>query len=100
MAPWPARLPVTPKPSAHARGYTRRWQAIARTFYGQPCHYKFPGVCTGIADTCDHVIPKARGGTDDLANLVPACRACNSAKRDRLSRRTTTPAPPPVSRRW
>jgi len=31
----------------------------------------------------DHFIPKKRGGTDDLENLVPACRGCNSMKRDR-----------------
>ena len=30
--------------------------------------------------TVDHVIPKARGGTDTPKNLVLACHACNSAK--------------------
>lgn len=30
--------------------------------------------------TIDHVIPVVAGGTDDLANLVPACGLCNSAK--------------------
>lgn len=28
----------------------------------------------------DHVLPVALGGTDDIANLVPACRSCNSKK--------------------
>jgi 5-methylcytosine-specific restriction endonuclease McrA len=32
--------------------------------------------------TIDHQIPVSRGGTDHPANLVPACRPCNSAKRD------------------
>ncbi|MGW7262633.1 HNH endonuclease [Streptomyces sp. NPDC054842] len=31
----------------------------------------------------DHVIPYARGGDDDLHNLVPACEACNDAKNGR-----------------
>lgn len=31
----------------------------------------------------DHVIPVARGGTDDLANLVCACSSCNRFKSDR-----------------
>ena len=31
----------------------------------------------------DHVIPRSRGGTDDLENLVTACSACNLAKYDR-----------------
>lgn len=29
---------------------------------------------------CDHVIPVVSGGTNDLYNLVPACRRCNSQK--------------------
>lgn len=28
----------------------------------------------------DHVLPVALGGTDDIANLVPACSSCNSKK--------------------
>lgn len=32
--------------------------------------------------TVDHVVPVTRGGTEDLANLVWACRSCNSSKGD------------------
>lgn len=32
----------------------------------------------------DHVHPRSRGGTDDQANLVTACRDCNRGKGDRL----------------
>ena len=32
----------------------------------------------------DHRIPRARGGTDALANLTTACWNCNHGKRDRL----------------
>lgn len=31
----------------------------------------------------DHVIALAKGGRHESANLVPACRSCNAAKRDR-----------------
>ena len=31
----------------------------------------------------DHVIPWSRGGQDTLANLVTACRSCNSSKNAR-----------------
>lgn len=40
--------------------------------------------CGDPADTIDHVIPRSKGGTDDLDNLVPACRDCNSRKGNRL----------------
>lgn len=35
--------------------------------------------------TVDHRIPRRQGGTDDLWNLQPMCRSCNSSKRDRQS---------------
>lgn len=28
----------------------------------------------------DHVLPVARGGTDDIGNLVPSCQRCNNSK--------------------
>lgn len=31
----------------------------------------------------DHMIPRVRGGKDDIKNLVTACRGCNMAKKDR-----------------
>lgn len=45
------------------------------------------GKCTycGVKEkrmACDHVIPRIRGGSDDLSNLTTACRTCNSSKRD------------------
>ena len=29
----------------------------------------------------DHMVPKASGGTDEIENLMPACRLCNHYKR-------------------
>ena len=42
-----------------------------------PCFY------CGLAEqiTVDHVIAIDRGGTDSIGNLVPACKSCNSQKR-------------------
>lgn len=36
------------------------------------------------ASSCDHLIPVARGGSSDLANLVTACYMCNSIKQNWL----------------
>jgi 5-methylcytosine-specific restriction endonuclease McrA len=39
---------------------------------------KWPG-CYARATTADHIIPLARGGTNDLANLRASCAYHNSA---------------------
>jgi len=46
------------------------------------------------ADTADHVVPRAHGGSDDPSNLRAAHRACNSARKDRA------PSVPAPSRHW
>ena len=35
--------------------------------------------------TLDHVIPKAKGGSDLLDNLVECCRVCKNEKEDKLA---------------
>lgn len=35
--------------------------------------------------TRDHKIPLSRGGTDDITNILPACRSCNCKKRTRTA---------------
>lgn len=50
----------------------------------------------------DHIVPVRFGGTDDVENLTPLCRACNIAKGD--GSKTPVPMPSaddfPVSRDW
>lgn len=46
---------------------------------GHRCQY-----CAGPAESIDHVIPRSRGGEHIWENVVAACRACNTRKRDRL----------------
>ena len=33
--------------------------------------------------TIEHVTPKSKGGSDNLDNLVLACKKCNSSKKDK-----------------
>nr|WP_255511149.1 HNH endonuclease signature motif containing protein [Micromonospora sp. WP24] len=35
------------------------------------------------ATTADHILPLSRGGTNDLANLRPACGPCNYGRGNR-----------------
>ena len=46
---------------------------------GYTCYY-----CNQEANSVDHVIPRAVGGTDDFDNLVACCSKCNSSKGDRF----------------
>lgn len=51
------------------------WRALCRCF-GYRC------VCCGVRNrlAADHVVPLARGGTNDIANIQPLCKSCNSRK--------------------
>ena len=33
--------------------------------------------------TIDHIVPKSKGGSNDLSNLQPMCHTCNTKKADR-----------------
>ena len=47
------------------------------------CHYCGQRVAAARL-TMDHVIPLARGGRSTKGNLVPCCKACNTAKKQLL----------------
>lgn len=55
-----------------------QWRFVQSVFSGL-CAYcrERPG------NTMDHFVPVAAGGKHDIANVVPACRSCNSSKRHR-----------------
>jgi hypothetical protein len=65
-----------PRLSAHRRGYGRRWEKLARCYlaanplcidpFGDHAGRVVPAECV------DHVVPRSRGGTDD----VTYSRAC------------------------
>ncbi len=50
---------------------------------GHRCEYcRAPEEVFNFPLEIEHITPQARGGTDDLANLALACRACNLFKSD------------------
>ena len=86
MAPWAAKTlkplgwvdPEKRRPNSAARGYGSAWRKIhARVLEQHP-------VCVKCgeepSDTVDHIITKARSGTDDESNLQALCRECHSRK--------------------
>lgn len=72
--------------SRHRRGYGSAWdklraQAMKRDkWLCQPCRAK--GRPTPATE-CDHITPKAKGGTDALTNLQAICADCHRDKTDR-----------------
>lgn len=44
------------------------------------CQYCFTD---GEALECDHIVPLAKGGTNEPSNLITACYKCNRSKRDK-----------------
>lgn len=64
------------------RNYGAPWAKLSTTVITRDGHCTDCGT-TGTPTnplTADHIIPKARGGTDDLHNLICRCRRHNSAK--------------------
>jgi 5-methylcytosine-specific restriction endonuclease McrA len=53
-----------------------------KSYYAGRCWLQLEG-CTGVGDTIDYVIPLSKGGTNWPANLRPACRSCNSRKKNK-----------------
>ena len=68
------------KPVRQAIGKTTRFEIFKRdSFTCQYCGATPPSVVLEI----DHIIPVAKGGTNDTRNLVTACFDCNRGKRDK-----------------
>lgn len=64
-----------------------RLRALVIQTYGRTCHLCHMPIRGTVS--IDHVIPRSKGGTDDLANCRPAHLKCNV-------RRGTKPVPTPL----
>lgn len=83
----------------NGRRATKLTAAVLAT-KGTICHLcGMPG-----ADTADHILPRALGGPDDLDNLVPAHKRCNSSRGampiELWRKRHPLPKRAPPSRQW
>lgn len=79
-------------------GSTTRWRKIRAHVL-----WRDKGVCwlcgSRGATHVDHVIPRSKGGTDDLSNCRAACASCNLRKGNRLLKGTAM-TQPTTSRLW
>lgn len=64
------------RPSASRRGYGPSWRQLRLMFLREHplC------ACGAPATEVDHIVPLARGGTNEESNLQALCKACHSAK--------------------
>lgn len=57
---------------------SRWWQNLIQN---APCYHCQAPLTVSTA-TMDHLIPVSRGGRSTRGNVVPACKECNTVKRD------------------
>lgn len=62
-------------------GSKRRAQILSRD--GYRCQYCGMTRADGAILEVDHKVPKAKGGSDRVSNLITSCRECNRSKRDK-----------------
>jgi 5-methylcytosine-specific restriction protein A len=85
----PVMIPFCDVPDEQLRGERQKARELRRTQWWRNrvasglCHY-----CGKHFDprdlTLDHIVPLVRGGRSSRGNCVPACKECNTRKRDLL----------------
>ena len=68
----------TPAQRGYDATYLRNRRAVLANG-PHPCAWG----CGRVADTVDHIIPLAMGGTNEVSNLMPSCKPCNSSRGSR-----------------
>lgn len=68
--------------TASQRGYGYRWQKIRAAMLSQEprCIICLTVGRVTLAKEIDHIVPRARGGSDKWDNLQPLCKECHKAK--------------------
>jgi len=78
------------RPSAAQRGYGSEWRRVSAAVIAATslCHWCGEPATADDPFTADHLVPRARGGTNDRSNLVGAHRSCNSRRGGQMRRKT------------
>ena len=69
--------------SSAQRGYGSAWRKLRQRVFERDhglCQQCLRDGRVSAATDCDHIISKAKGGTDEMSNLQMLCRACHKAK--------------------
>lgn len=69
--------------SRHERGYGTAWDKLRLRILARDRHLCQPCKRKGrikAGNEVDHIVPKAKGGTDDEGNLQVTCRDCHRDK--------------------
>lgn len=78
-----SRWNLYPKESRQSRGYGAEWQKIRKVALERDHYLCVPCRKQGLvteAKQVDHILPKEKGGTDDLENLQSICIPCHEEK--------------------
>jgi len=74
------------KKIGHPHYKSLRWRNLREVVLlrdNYQCQLRGPR-CKGSATSADHILPRSKGGSDSLRNLVAACDTCNKSKGDSL----------------
>jgi len=75
--------------SSNERGYGHKWRKLKVRVLQEDGHLCQPCIRDGIftkAVDVDHIINKAKGGTDQRRNLESICKSCHDIKTKRESK--------------
>jgi hypothetical protein len=80
----PSKPPLLDENNRVRRFGGAQWQRVRLEVFERDnftCQYCGLGEPDGVVDFhCDHIVPIARGGTNDIENLATACAFCNTSK--------------------
>ncbi|OIO51485.1 MAG: hypothetical protein AUJ45_00520 [Parcubacteria group bacterium CG1_02_50_68] len=61
-----------------------RWKVLKKDNYTCVKCGQSPAKSNDIELEIDHILPVAKGGTNDIENLQTLCRKCNQGKKDKM----------------